>query len=315
MAWYALEEVGEALEETRDLLIPFDIAQLTKLAIIVLLTGSGFNLPTGGFDSPGANQGVEGINQDTLVPEARSQTDISEIQDFSGETNMATSYMVLAVIGLIFVFIGIPLMIVSSIFEFVLYKSLIDKEVKIVDYFSENIGRGLRYFGFRLLYTLLVLAVLAVLVLMGVKNLALFGALLVGVIPVLLVLMVFAGLTKSFILLRMMEENEGLLEAWVSFWPIMVAQWKQVILFLFVKFVLGVFVGAVSATVLIGFTVLLAIPLVLVAVILGLLAKVLVIIPLVLGVIIWLIGLIYLAIPFRVYLYYYVILVYHDLTS
>lgn len=320
MGWYALQEIGEALEETRDMLLPFDIKQLTKLAIIVLLTGSGFNMPTGfGGPSPDGSTGGWDTGSTTVTPEtgldlvAQAES-VPEIGAMSG-INAATTATVAAVILAVFVFIGLPLLFLSSVFEFIFYRSLIDKEVKIVESFSDNLGRGLRYFGFRVVYTLFVLSTVAVLILLGIENTAMIWLLLLAFVPVLIVLSVFAGLTKNFILLRMMERGEGLIEAWRSFWPKLTSQWKQVIVFLLAHALLSIFVSAVAATTLIGFTVLAAIPVIIMGVLLSLIAEPLFLVPVILGALVWLIVLFYLAVPFRVYMRYYVILVYHDLTS
>lgn len=323
MGWYAFEEIGEALEEARDLLLPFDLRQWTKLAVIVLLTGSGFNLPTGGFGGPNAGGPSTdlGASQSTFTSDFASGTIQSAAQpaEFSSMMNsMAASsatMTVLAVILAVFIFVGLPLIFLSSVFEFILYRSLIDKDVRIVDYFSENLGRGLRYFAFRVIYAVLVLSTLAVIILLGMESSTLLVLLLLGFVPVLIVSAVFAGLTKDFILLRMMEEDEGLIEAWRSFWPTLHAEWKQVLVYLVTKFFLGIFVGAVSATAILAFTVMAAIPVIILAVLLSFIAEILFVIPVILGLLVWLVALIYIAVPFRVYLYYYVILVYHDLTS
>ncbi|MFB6116539.1 MAG: hypothetical protein ABEK10_03415 [Candidatus Nanosalina sp.] len=318
MGWYAFEEIGEALEETRDMLLPFEISLWTRMAVIVLLTGSGFNLPAGNFSSPspGMESGLD-AGQTTFT----SSTGFTPQQQQFGQLLMesgaaSSSTMIVAGIVLaVFVFIGLPLMLLSSIFEFVFYRSLIDREVKLAKSFSDNIGRGLRYFAFRVVYALLILSVLAIIILLGMESSTLLAVLLIGFIPVLLVSAIFAGLTKHFILLRMMERDEGLIEAWRSFWPVLQSEWRQVAVFLVTRFFLALFVGAISATVVLAVTVMAAIPVIIMAAILSMIAEILFLVPVLLGGIIWAVLLLYIAVPFRVYLYYYVILVYHDLTS
>lgn len=318
MGWYAFEEIGEALEETRDMLLPFEIGLWTKLAVIVLLTGSGFNFPAGSFNTPqtqtgtGLDTGQRTFDSDTGIQSIQTQ----QFDQLMGSMAASTATMtVLAVILVVFIFIGIPVMLLSSIFEFILYRSLIDKEVKIGKSFSENIGRGLRYFTFRIIYALIMLSVLALIILIGMDSNTLLAVLLIGFVPVLLASAIFAGLTKHFILLRMMERDEGLIEAWRSFWPVLVSEWRQVAVFLFTRFFLSIFVGAVSATVILAVTLMAGIPVLIMAVILSMIAEILFVVPVILGAIAWIILLLYVAVPFRVYLYYYVILVYHDLTS
>lgn len=314
MGWYALEDVGDALEETRDLLIPFDFKQLTKLAIIVFLTGSGFNIPSGFGDAGGTTSGTGGFSDSgfsTQTAMTSAAPEIGSILSTGSSTNLALGGLI---IGLM-VLVGLPLMLVSSVFEFIFYRSLIDKEVKIVEGFSDNFGRGLRYFGFRLIYGLFALIAIGAVVLVLIEDAALFWAVLLPFIPILIVMSLFAALTKHFILLRMMEEEQGLIEAWQSFWPELTSQWKQVVVFLFAHFGLSVMVGAAMAAVVLGFTLMAAIPVIIVALLLSLIAEVLFIIPVIVGGITWFVALLYIAVPFRVYMRYFVILVYHDLTS
>lgn len=314
MGWYALEDVGDALEETRDLLIPFDFKQLTKLAIIVFLTGSGFNIPSGFGDAGGTTSGTGGFSDSgfsTQTAMTSGAPEIGSILSTGSSTNLALGGLI---IGLM-VLVGLPLMLVSSVFEFIFYRSLIDKEVKIVEGFSDNFGRGLRYFGFRLVYGLFALIAIGSVVLVLIEDAALFWAVLLPFIPVLIVMSLFAALTKHFILLRMMEEEQGLIEAWQSFWPELTSQWKQVVVFLFAHFGLSVMVGAAMGAVVLGFTLMAAIPVIIVALLFSLIAEALFIIPVIVGGITWVVALLYIAVPFRVYMRYFVILVYHDLTS
>lgn len=320
MGWYALEEIGEALEETRELLLPFDLRKWTKLALIVLLTGSGLNLPTSGLDVPTQSTGdySTDIGETTQVPESSipgfETATTPETGELAGLGGAATG-MVIAVLALVFFFIALPLILLSSIFEFIFYRSLIDKEVKLVKDFSDNIGNGLRYFGFRIIYTLFILVTLGAAIFLGMTNEAVLIPLILGMIPVLIVLTIFAGLTHDFVLLRMMERDEGLIEAWRSFWPVLTGEWKQVIVYLITKFFLQISVGILSATVILTFTVIAAIPVIIMAFLLSTISEVLVLVPVLLGLLAWFIVLLYIAVPFRTYVYYYVILVYHDLTS
>lgn len=314
MGWYALENVGDAVEETRDLLIPFNLKQLTKLAIIVFLTGSGFNIPSGFGDAGGTTSGTGGFADSGFSTQSSVATGMPEIGSalaIESGANMAVAGLLIGIV----IIVGLPLMLISSVFEFIFYRSLIDKEVKIVESFKDNLGRGLRYFGFRIIYSLFALVAIGGVVLVLIEDAALFWAVLLPFIPVLIVMSLFAALTKYFILLRMMEENQGLIEAWQSFWPELISQWKQVVVFLFAHFGLSVMVSAAMGVTVIGFTVIAAVPVILVAALLSLIAEVLILIPVIVGGLIWIIALLYISVPFRVYLRYFVILVYHDLTS
>ncbi|NMI77081.1 hypothetical protein GLT92_01515 [Nanohaloarchaea archaeon] len=321
MAWYALENIDEAIKESKDMLLPVDFMQLTKLALITfLIGGSGFNLPTGNYGgSPSSGSAGELGLEDSELTSDLGQDSIPDSEELSNAvTSMATastSSIIFGVVLAIILFVGLPLLFLSSVFEFIFYRSLIDKEVRIRDYFSRNVGRGFRYFLFRLVYAAVVLLTIAAIAFLVIESSPAFLLLILALIPVFIVSSIFVSLTKDFILLRMMEENEALIEAWRSFWPTLKAEWKQILVYLFVKLFVGIVVGAVSLIAIIVFTVAVFVPVVISALLLALAAEVLALIPAILGIVFWIIGLFYIAVPFRVYIYYYVILVYHDLTE
>ena len=134
-------------------------------------------------------------------------------------------------------------------------------------------------------------------------------------LPVLFIMGIFAGLTHDFILLKMMEEDKTLIGAWKSFWPTLKTEWKQVTVYLIVKFFIGLVVGVAAAIIVLIATVVLAIPVIIFAVIFAMISEVLVLIPVLLGLLAWFIVILYISVPLRVYIYYFIILVYHDLTA
>jgi hypothetical protein len=324
MSWYALEEIEEALSETKSLLLPFDLAMWSKLALIVFLTGSGFNMPnTGGV--PSQNTGGQsdfnfGEFDSTQVPE--SSEVLSPVAQspqmenlVTGMASGAASGMLVAAVLAVLLVIGLPLMFLSSVFEFIFYQSLIDRDVKIRKNFSDHLGNGARYFGFKLAYLLalfLLLGLVAATVVVS-DMLLVLGILLA--LPLIFVLGIFSGLTHDFVLLRMMESDEKLIEAWKSFWPTLKSEWKEVAVFLLVKFFLGLVVGIAAGIIVIIATVLLLIPFGIFAFLIAMIAEVLVLLPVVIGLLTWFVVMLYVAVPFRVYIYYFVILVYHDLTA
>ena len=321
MSWYALDNIDEAVKESKDMLLPLDFRQLTKLALITFLVGgSGFSIPAGDYGgSP-----TDGLNSDFDVEDSGFPSDLdtgsmTNAEGFSNTvTSMATASTGSVVLGIVFavvLFVGLPFLFLSSVFEFIFYRSLIDKQVKLREYFSRNTGRGFRYFLFRIVYAVVVLLTVASVALLAIESSLAFILAVLGLIPVFIVSSVFVGLTKDFILLRMMEEDEALIEAWRSFWPTFKNEWKQVLVYLVVKLFVGIVVGAVSFLLILLFSVVVSIPVTISALLLALLAPILSVIPVVLGVLFWIAGLLYISVPFRVYVYYYVILTYHDLTS
>lgn len=326
MPWYALEEIEEALSETKDLLLPFDLGTWSKLAVIVFLTGSGFSMPNMGnsFSSQpgqynqydnyqGFGDGIDSMN----IPESSSQINMVQADpSFSSlMTGLGVSSAVILVLVLVMLIIGIPLILLSSIFEFIFYQSLIDKNVKIRENLSRHFWKGARYFGFQLIYAVALLGVLAAAVAAVMVSDALLVVGLLISLPVLFIMGIFAGLTHDFILLKMMEEDKTLIGAWKSFWPTLKTEWKQVTVYLIVKFFIGLVVGVAAAIIVLIATVVLAIPVIIFAVIFAMISEVLILIPVLLGLLAWFIVILYISVPFRVYIYYFIILVYHDLTA
>jgi hypothetical protein len=321
MAWYALEEIDEAIDETKELIWPPDFWTWTKLAIIILFVGGGgFNLPSS-FPSDTGSTGGE-LDQDfnfdsTTLPESSIQSpgSFDEVMSSMGASSAGLSNsMVLAIFALLVPVILI-FMYIGSVFEFIFYKSLIDKKVNITGNFRENIWKGARYFGFQLVFLLAVLGLVASVFGSFMVSGALGLLMVLLFIPLLLVLSIFSGLTHDFVLLRMLEDDEKLVEAWKSFWPDLRTDWKQVGVYLIVKFFVSLVVGIASAIVILLATLVFAIPAIILVILSGMIAEVLMLVTGALMFLIWLIMLFYLAVPFRTYIYYYVILVYHDLTS
>jgi hypothetical protein len=324
MTWYALDEIEEAISETKDLLLPFDLGTWSKLALIVFLTGSGFNMPngTGNFPSQGQTSGDYSFDQPGSMNVPESTANVApHIQsgDFgqlmNGMSAAGVSNMLVIGIIAIALLIGLPLMFLSSVFEFIFYKSLIDKNVKIRENFSKHFWKGARYFGFQLVFILAFLGVIGLAAAALTVSDAAFVLGILIALPLLFALGIFSGLTHDFVLLRMMEADEKLLEAWRSFWPTLRTEWKQVTVFLLTKFFLGLVVGISAAIVVIVATFVLLIPFGIFAILLSLVSEALIFIPVVIGLITWFIVILYLAVPFRVFIYYFVILVYHDLTE
>lgn len=322
MAWYALEEIDEAIDETKELIWPPDFWTWTKLAIIVFFVGGGgFNMPsnfptdTGSTDSD--FRGDYSFDS-TNLPESMVQSpgNFDELMSSMGHTSsLGLSNTLMLAIFAILVPVILVFMYIGSVFEFIFYKSLIDRKVNITGNFKENVWKGARYFGFQIVYILAVLGLLATLIgsfmvsgVLGLMMVLLF-------IPLVFILALFTGLTHDFVLLRMLEDDEKLIEAWRSFWPDLRSEWKQVGVYVLVKFFVDLAVGIASVIVVLIATIVFAIPAIILIILAGMIAEVLMILVGAVMVLLWLIMILYLAVPFRTYIYYYVILVYHDITS
>jgi len=309
MGWYAVEEIDEAVERTRELLLPFDLGTWLRLALIIIFTGSGFSFFN--FPSVPADTGEDYSTGSDVDVSAVPETASNSITGLSTASSSSTAliWMVLGLIaGVVFV-----LMYLSSVFEFIFYQSLLDEEVKVRRNFSLHSGRGLRYFGFRLGYlaTLLLLLLLVITVfwiniLLGV--LTLFPALLL-----IAALSIFAGLTRDFVLIEMIETEEGVFSSWRSFWPSVREEWKQILVYLAVKLGLGIAIGLTVVTAVVFGSLILLIPFGIIGVLLSMITSPLAI-PVALAYIFTVaIGTLFLMVPLNTFMKYFIILVYQDL--
>jgi len=315
MSLYALENLDEAMEETKDLLLPFDLMAWTKIAIIALLA-SGVSLPN--LPTMGA-PGGEGDQVYTPDTDFENTPDVSssfgDIPVTGMATGTVTDTVAVAVLAFAVLLAGF-FMYISSVFQFIFYRTVLDKKPVIVENVRKNAYRGLRYFGFQI--GILVLALAGLLVpaaLMSVGNLVALAALIVFWIPYVIVLSVLMSLVHDIALLRMMEEKEGLIEAWRNVWPEIKKQWRQVLAFLFVKFFINAAIGVALLMITLAIIIGLIIPFGILGILAGVVHPVLAFLVLVAGIITFTVIIIYVRMPFSVYVYTYITQFYHDLTS
>jgi hypothetical protein len=256
----AVDSITLAVEHTKQQLFKrFRIGQWTKLAFVGLLAGelgsngcnrSNFNFPVhpGGAPHPElpGSLGSLGIDPALLA-------------------GLITTAIVAALaIGIIGMYIG-------SVMRFVLFDSVIARECHIRWSWNRRLGAGWRYFVWKLLYSLLALAFIAVVV--GIPLAVAFAKgwirqpkehvpelVFAGIIP-FLVLLVFAlvtavifVLTKDFVIPQMALEDVNATEGWRRLWPMMKAESGAYAAYIVMKIVLAIVVGILVAiaTVFIG---------------------------------------------------------------
>lgn len=256
MALYAVGAVGDALNATREFLFPFDRSRWLRLALIVFFiggTGSGFNFQSSGTNvpsppsTPGGPSGDFGGNPDILIP-------------------------LLLVIAAIVIVVVLAFVLVGSVMEFVFVEALRSHDVSVRQYFRRYWRQGFRLFGFRLLFGLLTLAVVAIP--FAVVLIPLFdgsdpsvGAILGAVFLLIAVVFLIAaiagviyGFTTVFVVPVMLIEERGVLSAWRRFWPTLRGQWKQYAVYVLVELGLSIAAGLAVLLVDLLILVLLAIP-------------------------------------------------------
>lgn len=206
----AVDNLGDAIDVTRNFLTPIRASMWLKLAIIVLFVSS-----LGGGFPAGAPTGDPQVS-DAGVDEATDELDITADE-------LVLALVMLAVIGLAF---WLVLGFIGAILEFVFIKSLVSSEVHVRQYARDNLGRGIHLFGFRVAVSLgaglLVAGPPVLLYVSGVgldavgpvTVVAFFGyALLVG-----LLYAVVRRFTSEFVAPVMLLQERGILDAWRRYW-------------------------------------------------------------------------------------------------
>lgn len=254
MTLYALDDVGDAVDATRDFLLPFDRGTWLRLAIVVFFVGGGGG-GVGQFGNAVPSNGGAGTG-------GAPSTSLGSL----GSTELLIVGAVVATV----VAIALAFAFAGAVMEFVFVESLRRETVRVRDYWRAHWRRGARLFGFRLLlglatllFVALVLGVAVAPVLLGVAPV---GVLLVILaLPIVLVVAfvsaVVGGFTTTFVVPTMLLEERGVVSAWRRFWPVVRAQWKQYAAYAAVVFVLRLGVGLLATAVTVLGALVLAIPL------------------------------------------------------
>lgn len=323
MGWYALENIEYALQDSKKVLLPVEFKVWTVFAVIILLTGHiGTGIPTfpfSGTDSGSTDELEISSNIDTELFETgeyQFQNIFSEAPPFDEITGEFSSSPG-SNLGLILLIILIPglllfLVFVSSIFEFVMFKSVKEAKPRLA-YAKEFLTEGLQYFTFRLGFYL----VLGASIITAVALLSINLAHAIIVIPTLLVILgVLYGISWVVIHLAipiMIYQEQNLAEALYQSFKIIKHNIEQVALFWLIKWVISLTLSFIASIVVLSMFFTLLIPFFLVSVILAIITPLLVI-PLVLTFGLIMFGVVlYISVPVRVYLYNYILNVYEDL--
>jgi hypothetical protein len=238
MTLYAVAAVEDALDATKELLLPVDLRQWAKLALVVLFVGAGggFNVPSGG-GSPGSGTGVDGS---TGTPPWEG------LPSGTGELLVVAVIVLVAILAMF----ALAVLVVGPIMEYVLVECLRTRDVSIRSFWSEHWPTGLRLLGFRLGLLLVLLALFLPIVALGLLGTP--AVVLLAIPLALFVVPLFVlvnGLTTLFVVPITIVEDCGILEGWRQLWPTLRSQPKETAAFLvgfaLVTIALGILVGIV----------------------------------------------------------------------
>ena len=198
MTYSAVDDIEEAYQATKGLLLPFDLRQWLRLAVVVFFVSGVGGYNTGSFGNAPSPPGP-GV---------------------SGPSVFDSFVGVLAIAGVVLL-VALAFALVGSIMEFVFVRIVERRDVRIRGPFGENGRKGLSLFFFRLLLGVVFLA--TVLFLAGlVWGLGVAGAL----IAVLLSPLVAVGViglyllhrfTVDFVVPVMLVDGVGVVKGWQTF--------------------------------------------------------------------------------------------------
>ncbi|MFP4632128.1 MAG: hypothetical protein ACLFMT_01665 [Halobacteriales archaeon] len=303
MSWYAVDALGDASDETKEFLWPFDARQWLKLAVIVFFAGGGGGFGSmmnnaGSWNQPGAGPGM---GDGTGAGYAEFERAVSEA------LNDPEVVRLIAAVAVVFFVVLLLFQYLSSVFSFVFYRVVDDEDVRIRAPFREHAVDGAKYMVFQLLVLGVVLGGFVAVAAAFFADPGLGFGLLLAVILLWLLVSVVALFVHTLALPTMVREDAGFVEALHVTGGRVRAEWKQALVFLLANVVVSIAAGVVVAVGLVLSIIALAIPLVVLGVLLSLVSETLVLIPMLLGVVGLLVAWFLFAVPAQTYVYRWVL--------
>lgn len=213
---YAVDDIGDAIDVTRDFLTPVDARRLLKLAVIVVfLSGVSFSPSSIPSTDLTSTPGME------LMPDEALPGD----QAFPTEQQVELAILA-AFIGLV---AWLVFTVIGSVMEFVLVDALRSGSVTIRSRARRYLWKGLSLFAFRLVLTVVAFASIAIPAYLVVRpidsieaietvSISTLGGLIALAIFVALVYGLISRLTTEFVVPVMLHTDRGLFAGWSRFW-------------------------------------------------------------------------------------------------
>ncbi|WP_460007544.1 DUF7544 domain-containing protein [Methanogenium cariaci] len=263
--YYAVSEISGVIDRTKKLLWPFQWGVWLRIALIALfIGGGGFNLPSGSY----------GDFSDADLPPG-SLSDLG--MDGLGLILFIAGVVLL--LALIWMFIG-------SVLQFVFVDCLSSGRILLTRTFKERSGKGVRLLLFNISITLIFLLIIAVLALIfflpvmggtSPGNAMAIGSVLTFVLLILLLIIplaLIALFTTDFVVPVMIRDDCGVIAAWRQVIAILAPEWKQALVYVFAKIVLGIAAAILLLLALLLALLVIAIPFVIIGVVLATVFKV-----------------------------------------
>ncbi|WP_323171343.1 hypothetical protein [Natrialba sp. PRR66] len=251
----AVDDLGDAIETTRALLLPVRVWLWLKLSVVVLFVGGSLGSPGNLATSDPQMVGDEPMPQDGL----------GEIPD-----DVLAAAVVLAVVAIL---LWALFALLGAIMEFVFIETLRSTEIHVRRYSRANLGRGIRLFAFRALVSLGLLAIVAVPVGYFLTSTATtdefigeLALIALVAIPLYIVYAIVMRFTSEFVAPIMLLEDRSVLGGWRRFWATLRGNVGEYVVYLLLVWVLQLVTSIAVGFVILFGAVVLAIPFVIVGV-------------------------------------------------
>ncbi len=269
----AIDNLGDAIDVTRDRLTPIDLGTWLKLAIVIFFVGG---LTVGGTGFPVGDVG--GIGAETDEDISFGDLEAEWEAEFGDDLSFEEFLIGLAFLAGILFLLWLLYALIGAIMEFVFIESLRNDEVRLRRYANGNVGQGIRLLAFRL--ALLVAVSVPVLVPIwwvvtsadGISPALAVAGLLYGlaILGLGLVYVIVNRFTTVFVTQVMVGQGVGVLAGWRRFWSTLRANLGEYVVYLLLIWILQ-FVVNIGFGVLAGITaIVVAIPFIVLAVIFAL---------------------------------------------
>lgn len=333
MAWYALEELDTAIEEAKELLLPFDWRLWTKIAILTFFA-AGVSFPSSlpsDIDDTGPDLDIDGVEE---LEELEELEDMEEVPDPSdpgmldssmtglvpaGPDALAGNGVMLAML-MFAVLIVMLFAVLRPIFSFAFFQSLLDREVVIGRNVKKHVWNGIQLLLFLILIGIAGIAGLGIMVgtaaaLWYLVHPVAVAPIILLVFPVGLLFLVLVQLTREFVPITMIQQDVNVIQAWKRLFPVLKQEWKQTGLYIVMRFVAGLAVGIAVSILSVVVAIVLAIPVLLLFFLVGE-ATALLLGAIGIAAIAWVAATLYaFRGPAETFLRFYTILVYQDIVS
>jgi MFS family permease len=296
LSWYAIDTLGEAYEETKEFLLPFDLRLWLKIAFVLFFVGGYSSFPTS-FGNTGGGMG--GVQEEV----GETQVEVPETPDAVLEelSNLITPLVLSILLAVLIV--GVIYSYLSSVFTFVFYRSVQDAEVRLRAGVKRYAYDGLKYFVFNLLMLVLWLASLALAVAAFFNAVPVGLSVLAALVPLWVLLWLVSFYVRSLTVPEMVAEDAGFVESLKRTYGYVRGEPKQAAVFLVASIVIGIAAAAVLSVAVAAISIIAAIPLVILGVVLYFISPLLVAVPAIVGVLFLLVALFAVSVPVQTYVF------------